>query len=653
MPELTPRTPWQRVRPSRYGANLRTGDFMDEFPLLDGNNNWTGQNNFNNLWVRNLYVTDNLVVYDSYIDISATSAASLGVTDGYDFRLHSNNVTRIQMLSAGQLVLTSAILDGASINVASISETFPGANAYPLPGWTLPGASAGTDPSAFMLSSNMAMPSAYNGAINAMYHNLAVWSYGDAIAEASLSGSSNNERAGVAVRMSSAGANCYAWGSNSPNACRLDSWFGGIPSSLSLPAVTVPAGFNTFKLIASAGGTGVFLIGYLNGAFVTSAEQASAGTYLSGGFQGLIVQAPAGSSATSVFDNFQILTTSYPLSAQDVVFGSSAALWAAVGQTSLGQWGYVTTDLLQLGYNTNVTISGVGKKFTVAEGTSAILPAATFGVVRLLSAVGTPGLSGTVGLSGVGLTISAVANDILISAAALATSALWAASANLALSALNYAASAIWASAAASATWATSASFAAAAASASAAWIYPGTVTAPGIQFTDAAGSAGMFQSSAGSISFSTNGIERIRITSAGAIGIAKYPPNPGLDIFGNLAASAGDLLLSNARWLQFYDTSLVVRNLFQLDSSNDIIIRNPVGDILLHNNTTGAVGIRHTTPTAGLHLGTTFQMSAVTSANLDAASATRSGMIAVDLTASALIIYVGAARMSAAFAAF
>src|SRR3989304_1213954 len=173
MPELSPRTPWQRVRPSRYGANLRTGDFMDEFPLLDGNNNWTGQNNFNNLWVRNLYVTDNFVTYDSYIDISATSAASLGVTDGYDFRLHSNNTTRIQMLSAGPIALTSAILDGANAFTTSLQDTFDRANVYPLDQWTRPAVSA------FQLSGNLVRPSAYNGVHNLMYPNTSVWNTGD------------------------------------------------------------------------------------------------------------------------------------------------------------------------------------------------------------------------------------------------------------------------------------------------------------------------------------------------------------------------------------------------------------------------------------------------------------------------------------------
>ena len=64
-------------------------------------------------------------------------------------------------------------------------------------------------------------------------------------------------------------------------------------------------------------------------------------------------------------------------------------------------------------------------------------------------------------------------------------------------------------------------------------------------------------------------------------------------------------------------------------------------------------VGIATTAPLETLHVAGTFQLSAVASANLPAASATRDGMLIVDLTASALVIYANAKRLSAAFAAF
>jgi len=625
VPELIPRTPWQRVRPSRYGANLRTGDLMDEFPLLNGNNNWTGQNNFNNLWVRNLYVTDNLVVYDSYIDISATSAASLGVTDGYDFRLHSNNITRIQMLSGGVLVFTSSVIDGASVNITSLSDTFDRANAYPLDGWTRPDA---TLASAFQLSGNLVRSSAYNGAQNLMYLNGTTFSYGDVTVQASISGDGNSP-CGVAARVASAAVTCYTWGVRGTQSLSLDYWSGGTRTNLGLSSVNAAsAGFHTYKLYVSAGTT-IGLSGFFDGVFTFGATH----TLLSGGYQGLHAQAPSLASAAVAFNDFALLSTVYPLSAQDVVFGSSANLWAQAGTTDLGQWGYVTTDLLRLGYNTNVTISGVSKKFTVAEGTSAILPAATFGVVRLLSAVGTAGLSGVVGLSGVQLTVSAVGNDILVSGAAIA--------------------------------------------SASAAWFYAGTGAAPGLMAIGDPASAGIFASAGGTLGFSTSGLERMRISSGGFIGLGTTNPLRRLVV----AASGGQ---TNLALYNTPDTSAGYSSLisFRIDTSGsasasfqevaaiiatypDSVHANRQAYLRFFTANAGAaterlriapdgkIGINTTSAKETLDVAGTFQISAVTSANLAAASATRSGMIAVDLTASALIIYVGAARMSAAFAAF
>jgi len=290
------------------------------------------------------------------------------------------------------------------------------------------------------------------------------------------------------------------------------------------------------------------------------------------------------------------------------VFGSSAALWAQAGATSLGQWGYVTTDLLQLGYNTNVTVSGVSKKFTVAEGTSAILPAATFGVVRLLSAVGTAGLSGMVGLSGVAITVSAVGNDVMISG-------------------FN------------------------AAVSASAGWFYPGTAAAPGLMAIGDPASAGIFASAGGTLGFSTSATERMRITSAGLVGIGIANPASEF-VVGRTASANFELSVGGSITMQSYNRSIFDYATMFIDGST--LQLRPLGTARAVVTSAGVgilIGAGY--PKETLEVGGTFQISAVTSANLAAASGTRSGMIAVDLTASALIIYVGAARMSAAFAAF
>jgi hypothetical protein len=118
---------------------------------------------------------------------------------------------------------------------------------------------------------------------------------------------------------------------------------------------------------------------------------------------------------------------------------------------------------LQLGFDAPVIFTGLTSA-VISAGTSAFFPATTFGVVRLLSAVGTAGLSGVVGLSATGLTISAVGNDILISAAGSIG------------------------------------------ASASAAWMYPGTAAIPGIAFIGD-NSTGLYRPSASTLSFSTAGV--------------------------------------------------------------------------------------------------------------------------------------------------
>ncbi len=130
-----------------------------------------------------------------------------------------------------------------------------------------------------------------------------------------------------------------------------------------------------------------------------------------------------------------------------------------------------------------------------------------------------------------------------------------------------------------------------------------GNATAPTFSFGTTT-NTGMFNPSAGTLSFSASGTERVRITSAGTVGIATTSPGGVLDIKGsgqggpNVGANYNLLRLGNASALDFGEYAggqlwMQASNRSNYATKPDLII-NPDG---------GNIGIGTTAPTALLHL--------------------------------------------------
>lgn len=744
---------------------------QDRQPRLNGANQWSGDNSFDQLYVRNLWVQENLTLYDADSDVSAGASAKFGTADNWDFWLKSANIARLGVTSAGWYILANS--QPSSVFASTLaSDTFDRANEYPLAGWTLIGGPV----SAFQVSGNLAMPSAGNAVVNQMYNTAAGWATAAGVdVRVDISSVGTTMRPGLFVFQSSAGASGtgvylgYQGVSANLNFTAYRSGLGTKTDFGPTPGVFPVNG--TMRLVASATGAIVIVSAFWQGAFI-SAASSNLGSPQAG-YTGIVMAAPAGTPASGSFNNFQVNTTQAPpFAAADLVLQTSASLWDMLGADAAVKHAQVFKDGLHLGFSAPVVFTGLTSAF-VSAGTSAYFNPATYGIVSRISAVGAS-LSGVVGLSGSGLTISAVGNDVLVSAASMPASATWAVSAGIATSAIwasaaasatwatsaSTATSATWASAAASATWASTSlsasNWAAAAASASASWFYPGTVTLPGLRITGSP-SAGFFSPSAGTPAVAISGVEIMRWTlqhpASAFVGINQPTPAFALDasgyrmnfdgpntnaivvrspnVAGNVAAFqaavggtsstgedavTGDFLFytvsasaagqkptgrvevrvaggtGGLATAQSWLTNPVKVGINTAAPSNDLTILQTAdsqgtGGLAIYRNSggtrtalfqggddnlylfnygnglalypgqalamflsgSGHVGIGTGTPLEKLHVAGTFQLSAVASGNLPAASATRDGMIILDLTASAMVYYVNGKRISAA----
>ena len=676
------------LRDSQYGVLLRVP--ADRLPNLHGTNSWGGTNSFQDLFVQNLYVQQTLEIYDANVDISAGASAQLGTADPWDFWLKSNGIARLGVTSAGAYLFTSSQPSSVFTTVL-FTDAFTRADEYPLGGWTT---QAGA--SALRLSANAVHASAGGAlAIGAGYPTTDTWDLSAADAQALISGDGAvSDRTGVSVFMASGGASGYdvVFQQNvdqiqirkrtSPTA---DSSLGSFASQ---------GHFGTLRALASAGTTTTWISAFKNGAYVGVGTDSSSPYRV--GFAGLRMGSDNPPTGRTFADDFvHNSTTAPPFGTGDIVWQTSASLWDMLGATGATKHAQVFSDSLQLGFSKPVVFTGLTSAF-VSAGTSAYFNTATYGVVRLASGVGTTGLSGVVGFSAAGAAqFSAVANDLVLlktdvyglsgqGSPVSGASGVVQVSGGTGITVSAVGTNLLLVSGAAlspSATWA------AAAASASAAAFYAGTLTAPGLNIIGSP-SAGLYSPSAGTLAIAASGIELMRWTlehpASAFIGISQPTPAFALDVSGyrmnfdgpntNAILVRAPNVAGNVVAFQAGLGGTSAATAFQI--TGDLLFftasasaagTRPQGHAWLRVNDQAVglvipqvwhgnpirVGIATTAPTETLQVAGTFQLSAVASANLPAASATRDGMLIVDLTASALVIYANAQRLSAAFTAF
>ncbi len=649
-----------KLRPSVYGANLRVP--QDRLPLLAGTNNWTGTNRFADLYVDSLHVTQLVEflgsAFASYIS-GQGDIGTFGTAGPQDFGLTTNSVIRECITSAGAVLFASAAPSSVFTTVLD-SDFFPQGDENPATGWT----QANGFVSSIQVSAQHAVGQGNNIVAHA-YHTTSPWALSAMDAQAVLFASSTAgvSRVGVYVFMASsspAGYGLVRQGTAVDLYRRTAAQLSSEGTSQGTVASVTSNVATTARLFASAHAGGVTISSFIDGVHVNSFTDASPVSRV--GFAGVLARSTVGAASGSGIyaDDFQVTTTTGPpFAAEDIVVQASAAFWEMLGQATAKKWLQVYDGETQLGLGQPVVFAGLTSAF-VSAGTSAYFNTATYGVVRLASAVGTTGLSGVVGFSATGgLTISAVGNDLAFSPQP----------------------------------------------SASAAWFYPGTVSAPGLAVIGDA-DAGFFQPSAGTLAaalsgaaiwnanFSTSGnflgvgtasaqvsgttftvvdasamsnsrgishMHYSDATTGGTINLRKARGTEAVpsavlsgDVVGNFLAAGWDTTTfrtgGRIRWIADENWTSATTALHMEFST---VSAGGTGLLETMRLTEGKMGVRNTTPTETLHVGGTFQLSAVASGNLPAASATRDGMLIVDLTASGLVIYANGKRLSAAFAAF
>ncbi len=358
-------TSWRKVRPSNYGSKLRVGE--DDAPELNGQNIWRGTNDFDTIYVRKLFILEDLFSYDTDHDVSALSASRFGTTDLQDFRLKSSNTTRIQITSAGVIALASANLISAVSGTSSqASDIFDRADENPAAGWTtLLGV-------ALYVSSNRAQISGTAGGRLESYWNSSVWA-NDMVVQAdygALGSGASGVQAGVTARCASAGSNGVTWFARGDPGAPGTGLYLQSPVGTSIITSSVAfgtiAGAHTLKLITS----GVSAIGFFDGVFALS----GAVTDFAGGM-GLYGNSQGGgvASAEFYFDNF--LVSAYPSSRfvsaapEDLVWQASAAEWVTNGTNTFTKQIVHYDNQLVLGIEGGVLVSA--SYFQIGAGTSA------------------------------------------------------------------------------------------------------------------------------------------------------------------------------------------------------------------------------------------------------------------------------------------
>lgn len=423
----TPLSQKEGLRDSNLGALLRVP--VDKLPSLDGFNNWAGTNQFTDLQVEQLTVLGELTIYDEQTDISAGVSAGIGTVDAQDFFLKSNNVRRWHLLSGGAYVFASAKPAGTAAVSSLGSDNFNRADESPLASPWLHGKGAN---SRLHLSSNRA---ANNGATDT-----------GALAYRTDFGLLTTSKVSATIRSDLFSTRTHAVVlrvSATPSTSGVSGYGCGIQEG----STTHILRLFRFRTVGGAGATdlatssignrqnvaqnvlleveGSNLSASLNGSLVLTATDTVSAAALASGHPGMMAFVESGTTLWNAantqwqiddwaaFAPGSVPTTA--LSAGDIVVQASANWSTLLGTDTLGQWMRTYDQLVVIGSGADWVMTGPSRKLEVSAGASAIFPATTYGVVRLLSAVGTAGLSGVVGLSGgLGIAPSAVGNDIFL-----------------------------------------------------------------------------------------------------------------------------------------------------------------------------------------------------------------------------------------------